>query len=253
MPFGIYRRWKRARLLRRGFPAPWVPLLDSLPFVEFLSASQRDRLQELTLVLIEQVHWEGRSGLDVTDEMRVSVAAQACRLTLSLGDDAYQGVKTIYLFPSTYAAPGGASKAPGVQGGGASHRHGEAWLRGPVVLSWDATRRGVANPDDGRNVIYHEFAHKLDMIDGYADGTPPSRNQAAYNRWLEVAGKEYEYLVSAAKRGKNTLLDHYGATNQAEFFAVATELFFERPERLQDRHGALYNCLAEFYAQDPAT
>ncbi len=252
MPLTLYRRWKRARLLKRGFPSAWTAHLDSLPFVEELSAEQRSRLQELTLVLIDQVHWEGRSGLEVSDEMRVSVAAQACRLTLGLGNDAYRGVKTIYLFPSTYTAPGSASKAPGVEGSGDSHRHGEAWLRGPVVLSWDATRHGVANPDDGRNVIYHEFAHKLDMIDGYADGTPPARNQAAFRAWTEVAGKEYEYLVKAAQRGKKTLLDPYGATNQAEFFAVATELFFERPKRLRDRHRELYDCLATFYAQHPA-
>ncbi|MFT6831110.1 MAG: Mlc titration factor MtfA (ptsG expression regulator) [Planctomycetota bacterium] len=248
----LYKNWSRRRLLRNGFPKAWIPYLEDLPFVSKLITEQRRRLEELTVVLIDQVYWEGRAGLEVTDEMRVSVAAQACRLTLALGDDAYRGVQTVYLFPATYSAPGGGSGEAGVHGDGASHRLGEAWLRGPVVLSWDATRRGAANDDDGRNVIYHEFAHKLDMIDGYADGTPPARNRAAYDTWTKVAGVEFERLKKDTERGKNTLLDAYGATNQAEFFAVATEVFFERPERLQDRHADLYACLASFYGQDPA-
>ena len=247
----LYKNWKRKRLLKAGFPAAWVPYLEGLPFVAWLSAQHRCRLEELTVVLIDQVYWEGRAGLAVTDEMRVSVAAQACRLTLELGDDAYRGVQTVYLFPATYTAPGGGGDA-GVHGEGSSHRLGEAWLRGPVVLSWDATRHGAANEDDGRNVIYHEFAHKLDMIDGYADGTPPARNRDAYDTWTTVASREFERLKKDTGRGKNTLLDAYGATNQAEFFAVATEVFFERPERLEDRHGELYRCLVSFYGQEPA-
>lgn len=253
MLIGIYRRWKRKRLLARGFPVAWTPHLEALPFVSDLTPEQRARLEELTVVLIDQVHWEGRAGLEVTDEMRVSVAAQACRLTLNLGDDAYRGVKTVYLFPSTYSAPGTPSGGAGVQGADPSHRHGEAWLRGPVVLSWNATEHGASNEDDGRNVIYHEFAHKLDMIDGYADGTPPARNRRAYDTWVEVAGREFERLKTETDRGKRTLLDAYGATNQAEFFAVATETFFERPERLRERHGDLFRCLVSFYGQTPAS
>ncbi len=240
-----YKNWKRSRLVKAGFPAAWVPHLENLPFVAGLSREQRMRLEELTLVLIDQVYWEGRAGLEVTDEMRVSVAAQACRLTLALGDDAYRNVQTVYLFPATYSAPGG-------EGESASHRLGEAWLRGPVVLSWDATRRGAANEDDGRNVIYHEFAHKLDMIDGYADGSPPARNREAYDTWNKVASREFERLKKSTDRGKKTLLDAYGATNQAEFFSVSTEVFFERPDRLRDRHEDLYRCLASFYGQDPS-
>ena len=240
----LYRKWKRRRLLRGGFPSAWLPHLEALPFVASLDAAQRARLEELTHVLVDQVYWEGRAGLEVTDEIKVSVAAQACRLTLSLGDDAYRGVRTVYLFPTTYSAPGEPGK-------GASHRLGEAWLRGPVVLSWDATRKGAANEDDGRNVVYHEFAHKLDMIDGYADGTPPARNRKDYETWTKVAEQEFERLKAETDRGKRTLLDAYGATNQAEFFAVTTEVFFEEPERMRDRHKDLYRCLVNFYGQTP--
>ncbi|MEZ6014640.1 MAG: zinc-dependent peptidase [Planctomycetota bacterium] len=248
----LYKKWKRARLLAGGFPAAWRPTLESLPFVRHLTPEQRQRLEELTVVLIDQVYWEGRAGLVVTDEMKVSVAAQACRLSLGLGDDAYKGVRTVYLFPATYQAPDGSVHGPGVRGEGASHRLGEAWLRGPVVLSWDATKQGAANDEDGRNVIYHEFAHKLDMIDGYADGTPPARNRRDYDTWVEVAGREFERLKADSERGKRTLLDSYGATNQAEFFAVATEAFFERPAQLRKRHEELFDCLVAFYGQTPA-
>lgn len=253
MLISLYRKWKRRRLLAGGFPAAWRQCLESLPFVANLTAAERKRLEELTLVLIDQVYWEGRAGLEVTDEIRVSVAAQACRLTIGLGDDAYKGVRTVYLFPNTYRAPDGTMEGPGVRGEGASHRHGEAWLRGPVVLSWNATKLGAANEDDGRNVIYHEFAHKLDMIDGYADGTPPARNRKAFETWVEVAGREYERLKEATGRGQPTLLDPYGATNQAEFFAVATEVFFERPERMRERHEELFRCLVDFYGQTPVS
>lgn len=251
MFISLYKKWKKDRLLEGGFPAAWLPHLEALPFVGDLTPAQRQRLEMLTMVLIDQVHWEGRAGLEVTDEMRVSVAAQASRLMLGLGDHAFNGVRTVYLFPTVYSAPDGTLSGEGVRGEGASHRLGEAWLRGPVVLSWDATKKGAANDHDGRNVIYHEFAHKLDMIDGYADGTPPARNREAYDRWVEIAGREYERLKAETDRGKRTLLDAYGATNQAEFFAVATEVFFEQPERMRDRHEELYRCLVDFYGQTP--
>ena len=126
-------------------------------------------------------------------------------------------------------------------------------MRGPIVLSWDAARHGVANERDGRNVVYHEFAHKLDMLDGWADGVPPLASRERLGVWNEVVEREYAALVDAARRGTKTVLDPYGATNRAEFFAVATEAFFERPRRLRDRLPDLYACLARFYRQDPAT
>ena len=199
--------------------------------------------------LIAQIHWEGREGLQVTGRMKVTVAAQACRLTLGLDPGAYRRVRTVYLFPSTYS-----TEAPTGDGGvqGQSHRHGEAWLRGPILLSWNATQQGIQNPDDGRNLVYHEFAHKLDMLDNFADGTPPLSSQDQYDAWVRIVGAEFRDLRQAKERGRRTLLDKYGATNPAEFFAVATEAFFERPERLRDRHYELYACLCRFYSQNPA-
>ena len=249
MIFTWFRKRRRARLLREPFPTAWAALLDNLDFVTRFDAEERERFEGLVRILVDQIYWDGRDGLEVTDEMRVTIAAQACRLTLHLPAEAYRRARTLYLFPATYSAPG--STADGVQAEGRSQRHGEAWLRGPIVLSWDAARHGIAIEHDGRNVVYHEFAHKLDMLDGYADGVPPLPNRKSLGIWNDVTEREYESLVDAARRGKKTLLDKYGATNRAEFFAVATEMFFERPGRLKERHRDLYGCLARFYRQDP--
>lgn len=246
MIFGWLKRRRRAKVLRQPLPGAAAEVLGSMDFVAAFTPGERSRFEELIKLLLDQVYWEGRSDLEVTDEMRVSIAAQACRLTLHLPEDAYRRVQTIYVFPGTYSAHGGDS------GEGRSHRHGEAWLRGPVVFSWDAAQRGVQNEDDGRNVVYHEFAHKLDMLDGYADGVPPIQTSGAHRAWTEVLEVEYKALVQADERGKRTLLDKYGAINPAEFFAVSTELFFERPDRMKDRHAELYRSLAAFYRQDPA-
>jgi len=246
MIFGWLKRRRRAKVLRRPLPDAAAEVLGSMEFVEAFTSDERSRFEDLVKLLLDQIYWEGRSGLEVTDEMRVCIAAQACRLTLNLSEDAYRRARTVYVFPGTYSAHGGDS------GEGRSHRHGEAWLRGPMVFSWDAARHGVRNEDDGRNVVYHEFAHKLDMLDGYADGVPPVATSGAHQAWTEVLDAEYKALVQADERGKRTLLDKYGATNPAEFFAVATELFFERPDRMKDRHEELYRSMAAFYRQDPA-
>lgn len=244
------RKRRRARLLRQPFPAAWTETVNALGFVGRFDAEERRRFEDRVRLFVDQIYWEGRDGLEVTDEMRVLIAAQACRMTLNLPEDAYRRARTVYLFPATYSAPG--QTEDGLQAEGRSHRHGEAWLRGPIVLSWDAAQRGVANERDGRNVVYHEFAHKLDMLDGYADGVPPQAGGKALELWNDVTEREYEALVDAAQRNKKTLLDKYGATNRAEFFAVATEMFFERPQRLKSRHPELYDSLVRFYRQEPS-
>jgi len=132
------------------------------------------------------------------------------------------------------------------------HVLGEAWREGPVVLAWDAARHGAFDPKDGHNLVLHEFAHKLDLIDGRADGRPPLRTRADAAPWREAMQREFDALSKAADRGRPTLLDHYGATNPAEFFAVATECFFERGAALAARHPSLYAELQRFYGQDPA-
>ncbi|MDF1838964.1 MAG: M90 family metallopeptidase [Planctomycetota bacterium] len=234
------------------FQKEWSEVLGRMEFVKGLNPSLRKRLEQLVATFVDETNWEGRGGLEVTDEMRVTVAGQACRLILALEDEPFRWVRTVYLFPSTYSVAEMTIDEGGAPEEKRSHRHGEAWFRGPVVLSWNATKQGIANPDDGKNVVYHEFAHKLDMLDGFADGTPSLEGDVAYEAWVRIVGSEYRELVEAKERGKKTLLSKYGATNTAEFFAVATEEFFERPDRLSDRHEELYWCLCRFYNQDPA-
>jgi Mlc titration factor MtfA (ptsG expression regulator) len=121
-----------------------------------------------------------------------------------------------------------------------------------VVLSWDSARHGAYDPKDGRNLVFHEFAHKLDMLDGFVNGTPPLKSRNAYRIWSEVMTREFERLQDAAERRRATVLDKYGATNEAEFFAVATECFFERGVKLEKKHPELYEVLQGYYRQDPA-
>ncbi|HPF14979.1 MAG: zinc-dependent peptidase [Planctomycetes bacterium] len=233
------------------FPHEWSEVLGQLDFAPHLTPELRRRWEAHVATFLDRVHWEGRKGLQVTDAMRLAIAGQACRLILCLDDDLFRLVRTIYLFPSTYSAESVDSSA-GVALEGRSARLGEAWMRGPMVLSWKAVQEGMQHPELGHNVVYHEFAHMLDTLDRYADGTPPLEGRAAYDAWVRIVGAEYHALVHAAAEGRPTLLDPYGATNTAEFFAVATEAFFGKSQRLREAHPDLYGCLKDFYRQDPA-
>lgn len=220
-----------------------------MPVANRLRDPQRDRWLRNTRVFVAEKQFVGCNGLEVTDEVRVTIAAQACVLLIGLRQDVYPNVSEVLVYPSSYFAQ--ASDGLIVS---QSHRLGEAHAqhRGPVVLAWDSARHGGYDPRDGRNLVYHEFAHKLDFLDGLADGTPVFDDRAAFERWVDVMTRHYEALCDAAERGKATLLDKYGATNPAEFFAVATECFFEKPDQLHKRHSDLYAVLRDFYKQDPA-
>jgi Mlc titration factor MtfA (ptsG expression regulator) len=205
-------------------------------------------------VFIAEKAWEGCNGLELTDEIRVTIAGQACLLLLGFEHDLYRNVETILVYPSTviprraeepmFARPTIVSEVMPLIG--------EAHGRGPVILTWDAVRRGGIHPELGHNVVYHEFAHKLDMLDDSVDGTPPLESREQYRAWVEVCTREYEQLRERSERGEPTLLDPYGGTDVGEFFAVATECFFDRPIELSDTHPDLYGVLSEFYRQDTA-
>jgi Mlc titration factor MtfA (ptsG expression regulator) len=191
----------------------------------------------------------------MTDEIRVTIAGQACLLILEHDHDLYRNVRSILVYPSTVVSP---EVTPSLFSGpsvepprGGVPVLGQAHKGGPVILVWDAVQHGGRNPRDGRNVVYHEFAHKLDMLDGAADGTPPL-DPARYEAWVAACAAAYLDLKKRSAKNEKTFLDDYGATNEAEFFAVATEFFFEKPVRLAREHRALYEVLSDFYAQDPA-
>jgi hypothetical protein len=230
---------RRRRLMQRPVPEFWRDVLQrNYPAFERLSAPLKDRLFRDMQVFIAEKNWEGCNGLQFNDEMKVTIAAQACRLQLGRDTDYYPNVQTILLYPTAFRA-GDEDETETVDA------TGQAWHRGPVILAWDDVIAGGRNPIDGRNVVYHEFAHQLDFAGNWRD-----RQQA--ERWREVMSAEYQQLVDATEMGRATLLDKYGATNPEEFFAVATECFFERPIEMQARHASLFEVMCDFYGEDPS-
>lgn len=244
------RQEARRTLLEQPFPADWQPYVDRLPFFRALDARGQERICADLRVLIDEKNWEGCGGLEMTDEIRVTIAAQASLLLLNIEHEYYKHVESILVYPSAYKTMP-SQDAAGVMREGQANL-GEAWRRGPVVLSWDATLHGALDPKDGHNLVLHEFAHKLDMLDGLADGTPPMDSKDQLAQWVKTMSREFAKLRGAAENGKATVMDTYGATNPAEFFAVATECFFEKARKLKQRHPSVYDCLKDYYHQDPA-
>lgn len=247
---------RRRKLRSEPFPPDWeADILRNVAHYRWLDTRERQRLRALVRVFVAEKHWEGCGGLALSDEIRVTIAAQACLLVLGLPHELYRNVQSILVYPSTVITPEprmGAFEIPLRPVEAALPVLGEAQLRGPVILVWDAVKRTARHPESGHNVVYHEFAHKLDMLDGRADGTPPLRGRDEYRRWVEVCSREYLALREQAAHGRPSLLDAYGATSEAEFFAVATELFFDQPTALRSGHAELYGVLQAFYRQDPA-
>jgi Mlc titration factor MtfA (ptsG expression regulator) len=252
MIFSWLRARRRKKLLATPFPEQWLPYLErNLAQYRYLSRDEQQRLRDNLRVFVAEKNWEGCNGLTVTDEMRVTIAAHACLMTLGLDGDPFGGLQSVLIYPSGYAVP----QERWLEGwsiSGIVGREGESWYRGPVVLSWDNIQEDVEYAGHGNNLIWHEFAHQLDNLDRSTNGTPPLEDPRQRRRWHEVMTSEYEQLVEDAEQGRATLLDEYGAENEAEFFAVATECFFDCPEELRDEHPRLYELLADYYRQDPA-
>ncbi len=244
-------RWSAER--DAPFPDPHRAILArSVPQVAALSPEARAELEGLVNVFLAAKRFEGAGGLEVTDAMRVTIAAQACLLVIGRCEgEPYPELVTIVIYPRAYVAKVSRVGEGGVVVLGHEVRLGESWGAGTVVLAWDAVIAGAADPGDGQNVVLHEFAHQLDQEDGASDGTP-ELPFLRYGAWARVLGAAYAGLVDADGRGRRTVIDRYGATNPAEFFAVATEAFFEKPRALRARHPELYAELAAYYAQDPA-
>lgn len=247
---------RRKKVLSSSFPQSWRDIMRSMVrHYSYLDQVEKKRLEQLVQIFIAEKKFEGCGGLEVTDEIRVVVAAQASLLVLGLPDFQYIQLDSILIYPTTVSLPPPKPSSfsdttviiPDQQA-----ILGMASLRGPVVLVWDAVVRGARHPEQGYNVVYHEFAHMLDMRDGTADGTPVLLNKKLYHAWVEVCSKEFFKLKKKAEKGQKSLLDSYGAVNEAEFFAVATELFFDRPLRMQREYPELYAVLSAYYRQDTA-
>lgn len=254
MIFDWFKRRRRARLFAAPWPSSWEAALDAhFEVWRRLPEADQRRLRQIIAVLVAEKTWEGTKGAVVTEVMKVTIAAQAGLLLLGLPKhDYYRNVDTILIYPDSYVLRRGADPM-GLLGDQDVPVLGHAQYGGPIVLSWKAARRGGEDADDARNLVFHEFAHKLDMLDGLVDGTPPLRARRQYAAWHRVMTAEYQALRHRTAKRRKSLLDAYGATDVAEFFAVATETFFEKPRSLQRRHSALYSVLRDFYQQDPAT
>jgi Mlc titration factor MtfA (ptsG expression regulator) len=251
--FGWFKRRRRDAIRRRDFPAGWRATVEkNVPYAAALSPQDRQELFGHVQVFLAEKRFEGCGGLQITDEVRVTIAAQACVLLLHRQTDYYPRLVSVLVYPSTYLVPGGARRGDGLPADAPQARLGESWARDVVVLAWDSVVAGASDIHDGQNVVLHEFAHQLDQEDGVGDGAPILARRSMYLAWARVLGHDFDQLVRDTERHHRTLIDRYGATNPAEFFAVATETFFEKPRQLKAKQPALYLQLQQFYQQDPA-
>lgn len=234
------------------FHDEWLAVLDgNLPLHARLPEEIRQRLHERIARFVATVRFEGCNGLDLTEGMILTVAAQACLLVLHREGPPYPGLKVVYLYPTTFSSVQKRVDGMGVVTEGEVHRLGESWETGTVVLAWDSVEQGARNIHDANNVTFHEFAHQLDHEDGVTDGAPGLPSRQAYRSWARVFRENYADFIGQLEHGRKTLIDSYGATNPAEFFAVATETFFEKPRQLAERRPDLYQELAGYYGLDP--
>jgi Mlc titration factor MtfA (ptsG expression regulator) len=243
-----WRRQQRAP----GLPETWHDVADrSVAHWAVLDTDERARLGALMDEMFRRKRWEAARGFELTDEMRIVIAAEACLLVLGLDIRCFRDVTSIIVHPTTVTVRGErAGPARGVVTDSPLPILGQAHARrGPVIIAWDAARADARHGGTGHNVVLHEFTHKLDMLDDLIDGTPPLPDQSARQRWIDVCTAEYELLRAGHGDG---LLSDYAALNPGEFFAVATEVFFDLPGDMRQQKPALYAVLRDFYRQDPA-
>ncbi len=251
IPMLMIRRLKHQRILRRHALAQkrlnaeqHTELGEDFPLFLKLPHHLQQELEGLIHVFVAEKGFEACGGLDeVTPHMQRVIAAQACILLLRKPHDLYAKLRTIRLYPDAYVAIG--------ENGEQSVRLGESWSTGSVVLSWASVVSGGKNTEDGHNVAIHEFSHQLDQEDGAGDGVPLLETRGCYKEWASVMKPEFETLIKRSNKNKKTVIDSYGATNPAEFFAVSTETFYEKPNQLQEKHPELYDLLVKYYGVNP--
>jgi MtfA peptidase len=243
---------KPAVLLPSSFQEPeaWTPILDRIPHIAALPGEDRRRLGHLVERFLKRVRIEGCNGLEVTDHMRVIIAAEACLLALNLPPGCFGPLRSVLVYPTAFVP----RQFSWVRETDAEPRHGalgESWHDGTVILAWDDVVQGLEDATDGQNVLLHEFAHQLDSAGGKANGVPPLGSTHRYAAWTQMLERNFARFTREVRGGRPSVLDPYGATNQAEFFAVATEAFFERARELQRQYPELFAELQRYYRQDP--
>jgi MtfA peptidase len=246
-----FGRWRRARILERhAIPSKiFDAAVAALPILHGLDTAERARLREAASLFIHDKTFSAAGGADVDDDTKVSIALQACLLTLNLGEDSYHGWSEIILYPDEFLRDLEEIDEAGVVHHSRDILAGESWHGGPLVLSLaDVASSGQA---DGVNVVLHEFAHKLDMLNGDANGFPPLHRGMDAAAWARDFSAAYEDLCGRVDAGEDTAIDPYATANPAEFFAVLTEVFFETPRLLDTEYPAIYRQLQQFYRQHP--
>src|SRR5437879_4777503 len=240
------------RLPTGPIPDTWDGIVEhNVPLARGLSSDERERLLRLVQVFLTEKHFEGCGGLTLTEEMKVTIAAEACLLLLHLEGPCYPGLHTVLVYPHGFVPKFAHTPRSARIPRSTDPLRGESWRDGVVVISWDDAVRGAHDAFDGSNVVLHEFAHQLDSEDGFGDGEPVLPGSAV-RTWGRVLSEEYQRLRADVAADRDSVLDGYGATNKAEFFAVATETSFEKPVQLERDHPELYAQLRQFYGQDPA-
>jgi Mlc titration factor MtfA (ptsG expression regulator) len=248
----VARAWRRRRIASRPFPATWRDIVRRrVPLVRELPADRQLRLKKHIQVLLAEVPFIGCAGLHVNDEIRVTIAAQAALLLLGRGGS-FGNLREVLVYPGHFVAPRSEHGAGGVVHEARDVLAGQSWQRGQVIVAWDAVLDGALDPHDGVNVVLHEFAHQLDQDTGPANGAPYVGRGTLQRAWASVMNREFDALRARLARAEPTLIERYAATSPAEFFAVTTELFFERPDALAAEHPELYEQLRRCYRLDPA-
>ena len=249
---GWFTRWRRGRVLKRSTldERSWRGVVERYAFTRCLSAADRSRLRDWVVLFLDRKHVVAAGGLELTEEMRLSIAVQACMLILNLDIDYYRDWVEVIVYPGEFVAEYEYMDEFGVAHRVEEPMSGESWLAGPVILSWeDAALRGG---EHGYNVVIHEFAHKLDMLNGDANGFPPLHAGMDRAEWSGAFSEAYEDFQGRVRSGAPLAIDPYAAETPAEFFAVLSEAFFEIPEKVRAEFPRVYGQLAAFYRQDPA-
>ena len=247
------KRKKRIAISSQPFPKEWRQILrKNLSFFYKIPADLQLELKDKMKIFLSEKQFVGHQEQEITDEVRVTIAAQACLLLLNRNTDFYPFLKTIAIYPAAFITNRSMQDSSGVHQRDSRVILGESWNRGKVILSWQDSASGGADFEDGHNLVIHEFAHQLDGESGTTNGAPPLAKEQNYDEWSKVLSDEFNSLRQSAQRGESTLIDKYGATNPAEFFAVSSEVFFERPKDLNHQHPKLYQQLKQYYQVDPA-
>ena len=249
--FNAWRRWREARILRRNpiDERDWQTVLKQLPLLARLTDEELSRLRRMAILFMHEKDYVGVAGQVLTGNMALLIALQACLPVLNLGLAWYRGWRSIVVYPAAFRARRTLADDVGVHHQMEEAMLGEAWQHSGVILSWSDT--ATAGVIDGHNLVIHEFVHKLDMLNGDADGFPPLRKGMSVPDWTQAFTQAYEHFCAQVDAGLPTSIDPYGATHPAEFFAVTSEVFFETPQTLYDTYPDVYRNLARFFDQKP--